>query len=152
MLEAALQFIKQKGWENDKTKRVVCVFQDSVRNYITKFLSKEWCIENQMLPYEELKEEGNPFNGVELSALNLSQSFSFEDLTVGQAKDLFEQGVKIIPIRVGDKIDSAILPRKFLELVLLKKLNVNDSALKTKTKEFVLVPECLDAGQLSKIL
>ena len=41
---AAKQFIKEKGWENDKTKRVVCVFQDSIRNYITKHLSKEWCV------------------------------------------------------------------------------------------------------------
>jgi len=55
VLQAAFSFIKEKGWENDKSKRVVCVFSDSIRNYITKFLSKEWCIENQILPYEELK-------------------------------------------------------------------------------------------------
>jgi len=73
-------------------------------------------------------------------------------LTVGQAKYLFEQGVRAIPIRVGDNIDSAILPKKFLEMVILKKLKPTDSALKTKTKEFVLVPDSLDAGQLSKIL
>jgi cystathionine beta-synthase len=64
VLFAAKQFIKDKGWQGDKTKRVVCVFQDSIRNYITKFLSKEWCIENKFIPYEELKEEGNPFTGV----------------------------------------------------------------------------------------
>ena len=56
VLHAAKTFIKEKGWENDATKRVVCVFQDGVRNYITKFLSKEWCIENKLIPYEELKE------------------------------------------------------------------------------------------------
>jgi hypothetical protein len=51
---------------------------------------------------------------------------------------------------VGDNIDSAILPRKFLELIVLKKLNLNDSALKTKTKEFVIVPDTLDVAQLTK--
>lgn len=152
VLFAALKFIKDKGWENDNTKRVVCVFQDSIRNYITKFLSKEWCIENKMLPYEELKEEGNPFNGVQLSTLNFPQIFSFEDLTVAQARDLFEQGVRIIPIRKDNNIDSAILPKKFLELVVLKNLKPTDSALKTKTKDFVIVPDSLDAGQLSKLL
>jgi hypothetical protein len=35
-------------------------------------------------------------------------------LTVGEAKELFAKGEKIIPIRVGDNIDSAILPKKFL--------------------------------------
>lgn len=51
-MHAAMQFIKDKGWEGDKTKRVVCIFQDSVRNYITKYLSKEWCIESGFIPYE----------------------------------------------------------------------------------------------------
>jgi hypothetical protein len=65
---------------------------------------------------------------------------------------LFEKGAKIIPIRVGDVIDSAILPKKFLELIILKKLKLTDSALKTKTKDFVLVPDSLDVGQLTKYI
>ena len=40
VLDAAKRFIKDKGWDKDETKRVVCVFQDGVRNYITKYLSK----------------------------------------------------------------------------------------------------------------
>jgi cystathionine beta-synthase len=148
--DAALKFVKEKGWQNDKSKRVVLVFSDSIRNYITKFLSKEWCIENQILPYSDLKEEGNPYNGQPLSSLNLPQVHSYDDLTVGQAKYLFEKGAKIIPIRVGDNIDSAILPKKFLELIVLKKLKLSDSALKAKTKEFVIVPDSLDVAQLTK--
>lgn len=51
---------------------------------------------------------------------------------------------------MGNAIDTAILPRKFLELVVLKKLNSTDSALRTKTKDFVVVPNTLDVAQLSK--
>lgn len=40
VVQAAIEYIKFRGWENDKTKRVVCVFSDGVRNYLTKFLSK----------------------------------------------------------------------------------------------------------------
>jgi hypothetical protein len=47
---------------------------------------------------------------------------------------LFAKGAKIIPIRKNNIIDSVILPKKFLELVVLKKLTSTDSALKTKTK------------------
>ena len=151
VFEAAKQFIKQKGWENDKTKRVVCIFQDNIRNYITKFLSKEWCVENQFLPYDELKEEGHPLNGIKLSDVKFPEVEAVEDLTIGQARELFVKGARIIPIRVGSKVDSAILPKKFLELVALKKLKSEDSALKTKTKDFVLIPDTLDAAQLSKI-
>jgi cystathionine beta-synthase len=52
-MQGAIEFAKRKGW--GKEKRIVIVFSDSVRNYITKFLSKEWCIENKMIPYEELR-------------------------------------------------------------------------------------------------
>lgn len=148
--DSAIRFIKDMGWENDKSKRVVLVYSDSIRNYITKFLSKEWCVENQILPYSELKEEGNPYNGQTIASLNLPEIQSHEDLTVGQAKELFEKGEKIIPIKVGNNIDSVILPRKFLELIVLKKLKLTDSALKTKTKEFVIVPDSLDVAQLTK--
>lgn len=41
--QAAFEFIKAKGWENDPTKRVVLVYSDSIRNYLSKFLSAEWC-------------------------------------------------------------------------------------------------------------
>lgn len=44
MIDTAFKFIREKGWQNDKSKRIVLVFSDSIRNYITKFLSKEWCV------------------------------------------------------------------------------------------------------------
>jgi cystathionine beta-synthase len=34
-------------------KRVVCLFVDSVRNYITKFVNDDWMLENQFLDQEE---------------------------------------------------------------------------------------------------
>lgn len=69
----AIQFIKNKGWDKDPSKRVVVLLADGVRNYITKFLSKEWCIENRMLPYDDLKEADHPFNGIPISSLNLTK-------------------------------------------------------------------------------
>jgi len=44
----------------------------------------------------------------------INKIFSYDELTVGQAKYLFEKGQKIIPIRIGETIDSVILPKKFL--------------------------------------
>lgn len=82
VLQACMAFIKEAGWENDKTKRVVCVFSDGIRNYLTKFLSKEWCIENKFLPEDELKQPDHPFNGVSLAELNLPEIKAYEDLTV----------------------------------------------------------------------
>lgn len=144
----AIEWAKQKGW--GKGKRIVILMSDGVRNYLTKFLSKEWCVENKMLPYEELREPDHPYNGVPLSALNLHKIDSYEDLTVGQAKELFEKGAKIIPLRQGENIVTAILPNKFMQLILLKKLTLADSAKKTQTKDFVIVPSTLDCAILER--
>lgn len=72
---------------------------DGVRNYITKFLSKEWCIENRMISYDELKEADHPFNGIPISSLKLSKIESHEDITIGEVKELFEKGQLIVPLR-----------------------------------------------------
>ena len=69
---------------------------------------------------------------------------------MAQAKTLFQKGQKIIPIKVDGNIQAVLFPKKFLELVVLKKLKGTDSALSTKTKDFVIVPNTLDSGQLSK--
>mgnify|MGYP000566099737 CR=1 FL=1 len=87
-----------------------------------------------------------------MSNVKFPEVEAVEDLTIAQAKERFEKGARVIPIKSGEKIVAAILPKKFLELVVLKKLASTDSALKTKTKDFVIVPDSLDAGQLSKIL
>ena len=71
VLVGAFEFIRQMGWEKDKSKRVVCVFSDSIRNYITKFLSTEWCVENGFLSFEELDEEDNIFNGYSVDEMRL---------------------------------------------------------------------------------
>lgn len=36
-----------------KDKRIVVILPDNVRNYMTKFLSKDWMIENKFLPLSE---------------------------------------------------------------------------------------------------
>jgi len=53
-------------------------------------------------------------------------------------------------LRKGEQIESAIFSKKFLELACLKKLKGEDSAFKTKTKDFAIVPDFLDVAQLSK--
>jgi len=34
-------------------KRVVCIFADSLRNYITKFISDDWLLENKLIDQEK---------------------------------------------------------------------------------------------------
>jgi cystathionine beta-synthase len=108
---------------------------------LTKFLSKEWCVENKFLSYDELKDENHPYNGIKLDELKLPEIQAYgEELTVNQAKDLFANGANIIAFKKDEKIWGVTFAKKFLELVCLKKLKGEDSALKTKTAEFAVLP------------
>lgn len=105
------------------------------------------------MPYDRLKEEGHIFQGIPLSELNLPDIEAHENITVGQAKEIFEKGAKIIPLKKSNgDLYGAIFPQKFIAAINLKKLHFEDSAIKTKFNDFVVVPSTLDLGQLTKIL
>ncbi len=42
-----------KSLNLDANKRIVCIFPDSVRNYITKFLNDDWLLEKGLLDQSE---------------------------------------------------------------------------------------------------
>lgn len=84
--------------------------------------------------------------------MNLPEIKAHEDLTVGEARELFNKGAEVIPIQTGQEISSVIFAKKFLELVCLKKLTSSDSALKTKTKDYAILSNKIDVAQLSKCL
>ena len=63
---AAIQAIKAYNFHKDPSKRVLIILPDSVRNYMTKFLSSDWMFAHQFMDTEEfLNEEG--YNFVPLS-------------------------------------------------------------------------------------
>jgi hypothetical protein len=49
-----------------KDKRVVCVFNDSIRNYLTKFVNDDWLLENNLLDQEEYDSKYINHESVEL--------------------------------------------------------------------------------------
>lgn len=44
----AIKAIKQSGWAEDPTKRVAVILPDSIRNYMSKFLSDDWMQRHEM--------------------------------------------------------------------------------------------------------
>lgn len=54
----------------------------------------------------------------------------------------------MVPLKKEGEIVAVVFPHKFLNLVLLKKLQLTDCASKIQTKDFVIVPNTLDCAQL----
>lgn len=95
VLWGALQIAKSLNL--DSSKRIVCVFADSVRNYITKFLNDDWLLERGFLDQgiydQKYIEEPNQLYGGEskIADLNLKEVKPITmDFTVKQALKEFQ--------------------------------------------------------------
>jgi len=111
-----LLLIIAKKKKLDESKRVCIVLPDGVRNYMTKFLSKDWMIENKFLSSDEYLNQNHPLYGVSWKSLGLAKipSYSVDKLTVGEALELFEKGAKVIPLTEEGKVKGVVWPHKLL--------------------------------------
>jgi len=90
-------------------KRMVVVLADSVRNYMTKFLNREWMVENRFLTYDVLKEDSHPLKGVSMEKLGLAPIKFFTDsLTIKEAINILSEGNYSIPIVEKGEIIGAL--------------------------------------------
>jgi cystathionine beta-synthase len=144
VVQAAIEYAKKHNL--GAGKRIVVLAADSVRNYMTKFLSKEWMVENKFLPLSELDlpSAGNVFQNQSLETLPLKKVVgSDEKLTVGEALKALgnEEGYWALPILNEDKkkIDKVIFEEKLLAAIVNKALGKEDLAKKGATKDFVVV-------------
>lgn len=93
-MAAALRAAKEANLGADK--RVVVLFADSIRNYMSKFLSDDWMSENGFLDNVERKivdESVEQWHGATVRDLNLPDAISVKDTTTcAEAVDILNKG------------------------------------------------------------
>ena len=55
VLSAAIRYAKEHGL--NESHRVLCILPDSIRNYMTKFLSSDWMVTNGFMDWSYYKDE-----------------------------------------------------------------------------------------------
>lgn len=84
---AAIKAIKEYNFSSDPTKRVLILLPDSVRNYMSKFLSPEWMFLNNFMSTKEfLCEQGYSCEGIDDS----HKSIAFYPVTTFKSTDSIE--------------------------------------------------------------
>jgi len=148
----AMKYCKEKGL--NENHRVVVILPDGVRNYMTKFLSKDWMIENKFLSTEEYSDPSHPLYGRSWKELDLP-SIKHHDaatFTIAEALEHFNKGAKVIPLSENGKIKGVVWPHKVLQLTINKKLTKKDLAARALVKDFVIVGPNIDLCQLERLL
>lgn len=147
VLAGAFEMIK----DYDETKRVVVLFVDGIRNYITKFLSDDWLLENNIITNEEYKE-------LSKTKHNYNEVFG-EDITIGDLelwkvqsvssatsindawKVLKAQDKKVVPVLDDGKLVGVLTSHVILEQKLKGNINEKTTVGQVMNKEFRVVKD-----------
>merc|ERR1712039_915549 len=160
----AMKAIKQfhaKTGINAKGKRVVILLPDSIRNYMTKFLSDDWMYDNNLMEDEEdedavtsefQSDDGSWMNDT-VASLKVSPPITMSsDLTCKTAIDIMERkGIDQIPIMNGDKIEGVISVGNLSSKLLKGRVSPGDKVTEATFKKFKKVSLTTKLTKLSQI-
>jgi len=147
-MSAALQIARRYG----PGQRVVVLLADSVRNYMTKFLSDDWMIANGFIEKEVANYE--PWMSKKVADLHLTTPFTvLPEVTCNDAVEILKQQ-KIDQLPVVDQnnnILGTITEGNILSQLLSKRITGTDNVQKVLYKQFQQVSNNTTLLQLSKI-
>lgn len=150
---AAIQAIRSYNFASDPSKRVLVILPDSVRNYMSKFLSSDWMLRNKFMSVGDFEREQGfkhvACNGSQLQLISIPTIKSTDSI-----KDVLEivQTIGLFPVinPVSHEIIGNFDSRKLLETILREgKTSVLLSVLKRFiNKDFMLFNPYCDTNTL----
>ncbi|NP_001080616.1 cystathionine-beta-synthase L homeolog [Xenopus laevis] len=150
-MSAAMKAAKELG----EGQRCVVILPDSVRNYMSKFLSDKWMTQKQFLKVEELEERKPWWWNLKVSSLSLSAPLTvLPTVSCGQTIQLLrDKGFDQVPIvsETGLVLGMVTLGN-MLSSVLAGKVKPSDLVTKVIYKQFTQVNLADSLGKLSRIL
>jgi len=153
-MSVAVKAVKDFGLK--KGQRCVVIMPDSVRNYMTKFLSDDWMSQRDMLETDE-KQTGDKewWWNLNVSALKLLAPLTVtSSVTVQETLDLLNQeGFDQVPIvdEVGGILGMATVGN-LMSSIVKNKVKQTDPVSKVMYKQFKMIRMDTSLGQLSRML
>ncbi|XP_053312796.1 cystathionine beta-synthase isoform X2 [Spea bombifrons] len=136
-------------------QRCVVILPDSVRNYMSKFLSDKWMTQKQFLKVEDLEGRKPWWWNVKVSSLTLSAPLTvLPSVSCGQTIQLLrEKGFDQVPIvSEAGLVLGMVTLGNMLSSVLAGKVKPSDPVSKVIYKQFTQVHLMDNLGKLSRIL
>ncbi|KAL0124791.1 hypothetical protein PUN28_006567 [Cardiocondyla obscurior] len=137
-------------------KHVVTLLPDSIRNYITKFVSDQWMEAKDFLPSEPLTEANKWWWKIPVSNLSLKKPLLSKGMSCQNTVDLLKSAKDTQQLLVTDEKEMYVKGIVTLDAVLSNlisgKVNRNDCAEKIMIKQFTKVKASTTLGKVSRIL
>ncbi|KAM9317504.1 cystathionine beta-synthase [Gastrophryne carolinensis] len=139
----------------EEGQRCVVILPDSVRNYMTKFLSDKWMTQKHFLKVEDLEGQKPWWWNVRVSALNLSAPLTvLPTVSCSQTIQLLrENAFDQVPIvSESGLVLGVVTLGNMLSSILAGKVKPSDAVTKVIYKQFTQVHLTDNLGKLSRIL
>ena len=159
MLYAALQEAKHL----EEGKRIVIILADSIRNFMTKFVSEDWMYEHGFISEAEMLDANTPKlvpnkswgQNVKVKDMKLVKPKTLtEEHSIGQAIDMLgNNGFDQAPVLDDSgKIIGVTTTAIITEKLVKNKVTLKDSILLAMTKEYRNVSSDVPLSELGRLL
>lgn len=149
----AIEAAKEAGLKEGQ--RVVVLLPDSIRNYMTKFLSDEWMRSHDFIDEPELNETQQWWWDLKMSSLNLNAPLTVQStVTIQETLNLLtKEGFDQVPV-VDDEgsVMGMATVANLMSQVMRNKAMVTDPVSTVVYKQFKQVKLDTKLGRLSRIL
>lgn len=135
----AIRAIKKYGL-NQPEKRVIVVLPDSVRNYMSKFLSDDWMIANG---YMEAKADKKVVGDLGDALMEVKPVEISDELTIGELLQQMQSATSTVVAVTRKGKPAGVIPISRLVKRLIDRdgLTLSDKAMRAVTQDFVTVNE-----------
>lgn len=149
----AIQAIKDFGLK--KGQRCVVILPDSIRNYMSKFLSDDWMSQRDFLELEPLEPSKDWWWNLKVSALNLLAPLTvMPNVTIQDTLDLLnKEGFDQVPVvDESGAVMGMVTVSNMMSQIVKNRVKGSDPVSKVMYKQFKQIHMNTSLGQLSRML
>jgi len=153
VLSGAIKFAKEHNLP--ATARCILVLPDSIRNYLTKFVSDSWMVDYHFLPTSHLTEKDHKFAGLAMEKLNLRTiPIADENMLVSDAlKGIAEGKFPVVPIKKNGDIFKVVRATDLTSALIAGTVKPTDTIYWTGKRDFTIHDiDSIDVAQLEKAI
>jgi len=147
---AAMQYAKMMNL--GEGVRCGILLADSIRNYITKFLSDDWMVRCGFMDIDVLSDPKNPLFNVSWEKLGLKEvKPAMKDITIGEASKMLVSGMEFLPI-MDKKVIGYISNQSLMKQIINRRMTADQPAVSAVVRDIPIVPRDTDLCKIAKLL
>jgi len=148
---AAMQYAKMMNL--GEGVRCAVLLADSIRNYITKFLSDDWMVRCGFMDIDVLSDAKNPLFGISWEKLGLKEvKPAMKDITIAEASKMLVQGIKFLPVMDKKVVLGYISNQSLMKQIINRRMTGEQPAISAVVRDVPIVSKDTDLCKIAKLL